>query len=62
MSEKLTVDGPFRDGTAVNGDIGAMFACAELVDDLGKDFLSCTAFACDQDGQVSWGNLACNIY
>ena len=61
MTEKLTLNGAFRYGTAVDGDespaLPHMFAQAVLVDDARKYILTHTTLAGDENAQVGGGHL-----
>ena len=52
VSEQLGIDGSFRNGPAVDGEILPVLAAAVLVDDLRDVFLAHAALARDKDRQV----------
>ena len=57
MTEQFGIDSAFRDGAAVDGEVGTMFAGAILVYYLRKDILAGTAFAVDKHGEVGSRHL-----
>lgn len=61
MAEQFTVNGSFWNCTAVDGYVWMLFAGTELVDDVGKELLSDTAFTLYQDGDVHLRNLTCDF-
>ena len=57
MSEEFRINGPFGNGTAINRNVLPMLASAVLMDNLRKAFLTHTALAGNQHGQVSRRHL-----
>ena len=56
VSEQFGVDGAFGYSPAVDGYVFLMFAGAELVDNLGEEFLARSALAVDEHRQVDRGH------
>lgn len=56
VAEELRVDGPLGDGAAVDGNVFAVLAGREVVDDLGEELLSGAALAEDEDAEVDGGD------
>ena len=58
MPEKLGIDGPFRDASAVDRQKLAVLSAAVLMDYAGNVFLAGTAFSGDEHREV--GRCHCN--
>ncbi len=52
MTEEFGVDGSFRNGTAVEGEVSFSLAWARIVDDARNDFLTHTIFTLNEDRQI----------
>ena len=61
MPEEFAVDGPLRDGAAVDGKILLAATGRIVMDDTGDNLLACTAFADDQHGQIRGRHLQGDI-
>ena len=52
VSEKLRINGPFRDRAAVHSDIGSVFSRTQMVDDLREKLFPRARFSRDQNRDV----------
>ena len=57
MTEQLRINGAFRNGAAVDGEVRAVFADAVLVDYLRKHVLTGATLSVDEHGEVGGSNL-----
>ena len=61
MAEELTVYRTFGDGATVHGEIRAVLARGESMDDLGEMFLSHTGLSGDEHTQIGARHLDRNF-
>ena len=62
VSEQFAVDGSFRDSSAVNGELGSVFARRESVDDFWEVLFSDTGLTGDEHAEIRLGNLNRDFY
>ena len=61
VTEKLCVDGSYRNRSAVDCKEGTRLAAARIVDDARDDVLADSAFAGDEHGEVARSDNACRF-